>query len=750
MKKFGKTILICLCLIAVLAVSLTGCSHSIGKELLKNGNFETLDSETSRLTDWEFVYVKKGGEVDTSKKFEHGTPGEGSTEQALYGKRYIKIKTDGYDTAYMKTSVKLYAGQTYIMSVQFNIESSISTESGDNDAVRGYFGFLEDSNFTEINDNKTNGWITKEIYFKPTSTAKYTFVAGIGREDLGGGKGTILFDNLSIKAVKETPVGRNTATLSPIGSVSDKEAGGIAYTVILTLLGAAVICAAYYMIRGLQKRVTTLDNAPLFETDEDKPQEVEAEIVKPSLKERFDRQNLRKTFTSPLAVFIYVLLAAFAVRFILILTVFGMQSTITNYAGVALDLANEGPMKLYAVNSTSLPTGYLYLLYLLGVIGNALQFTERSIGMSMLIRVPNIVADLAVCYFIFKIVGSNYNYKYSAVISGVYAILPATFTLSAGWGMNYSIAMLFLAAMLSFMLEKKHVYVPIMYMFGLLFSNAMLLALPVFIGYSVFFCVKDKKAILPIVAGTVSCFVAFYLLAIPFALNYFGGENNSTNGGLLVFAKMLENIKGNGFISNSSFDFYAIFGLGNNTTNVGMTIVVVLIAILFVVLGIYLFTKTRNRLDYILLAAMSFILWAVFGFGSSVEYIAIGCVLLLIYAGLKAEKRLFKVFGVLSVTNFVNSAVVLTKSGAINPVLLDSNSLYTMYKLDPLYIIGSIITVLTVVYLIWVMCDIMANGREKEIQPLPDSLSQEFKENFTNKTKQLKNIFKGNNNASKN
>ena len=161
--------------------------------------------------------------------------------------------------------------------------------------------------------------------------------------------------------------------------------------------------------------------------------------------------------------------------------------------------------------------------------------------------------------------------------------------------------------------------------------------------------------------------------------------------------------------------------------------------ILFIIFGVYLFSKTRNRLDYILLLAMSFILWSVFGVGSKVEYTLIGTVLLLLYAGLKLEKRVFRVFGVLSVTNFINTAVILTKSGAINFAFLDGTGLSILYKLDPLYIIGSLITLGTVIYMLWVMYDIMANGVEKEIKPMPDNLINELKEDFYhNKNKFIK------------
>ena len=417
-----------------------------------------------------------------------------------------------------------------------------------------------------------------------------------------------------------------------------------------------------------------------------------------------------------------------------------MGDTITEYAGIALDIAKDGPSKIYSVHPNSLPTGWLYILSFFGVIGNALDFTEKSLGMSMLIRIPNIIADLAVCYMIYKMIASNYNDKYSAVIAGTYALLPAMFTSSVVWGMNMSIAMAFLVAAINFMIEKKHIYVPIMYMFGLMFSNFMLIALPVILGYEIFFCIKDKKAIMPIVVASIASFIVFYCLAIPFATEYFAA-GSKPNGGILVFSKMLENIKENNLISNSSFNFFAIFGLGNNASSVAMIVLIAIIMLIFIGFGVYLFTKTRNRLDYILLLAMSFILWSVFGIGSRVEYTLIGTVLLLLYAGLKMEKRVFKVFGILSVLNFVNTSVILTKSGAINFAFLDGTGLHFFYKLDPLYIVGSIIMLFTVIYMLWVMFDIMANGVEKEIKPMPDNLLVEFKEDFNRSKNRVIRIF---------
>ena len=145
MKRFGKTLLICFVVIAILATLLTGCSHKIGNELLVNGNFELMNQDTKTLENWSFVYVNKDGSKNSEKSFQAEKPLVGSNE-AEFGDRYISITTEDYATAYLKTSVKLYSGQKYLLSVTFNVKKKITTESGDNDAIGGYFGFLEDKN----------------------------------------------------------------------------------------------------------------------------------------------------------------------------------------------------------------------------------------------------------------------------------------------------------------------------------------------------------------------------------------------------------------------------------------------------------------------------------------------------------------------------------------------------------------------------------------------------------------------------
>lgn len=730
MKRFSKTFILVFAIISVLIFALTGCSNKIDAELVNNGNFE--QTNQNDVLGWEFYSSSKQGSAEvTYPKFSPG-----SVESQKYGVRYAQVKTSNYGVGYLTTKVKLYSGQKYALSVDYNIKSAIVTQSGDSDAIGAYFGFLEDKYFLDlvITNKTTSGWINRTIYFTPTSTANYTFVAGIGREDLGGATGTVQFDNLSIKAVKDVPAGFNLSKLNVAGSIGNSKANGIAYTVILTLLGVCMIVGAYYLLRKNVKNTSMgEDNSPLYEpndnsnTNTNNNADSNDNQIAPKRK-----KTAKEIFLSPIAMFVYVVLSAFAIRFILLMTLQGMRDQLVELGKISLILAEDGPSKLYGITNTSLPSGMLYILWAIGEIGTLVEFTESSIGMTMMLRIPNIIADLITCYLIFNLLASNYNYKHSSIVAGLYALLPCVFTASTGWGMDMSIAMAFIMAMLTFMVNKKHIYVPIMFTLGLAFSNLMLIALPVVVAYQIYYCIIDKKSIWTNILSSLLCLVAFYCISIPFALSYFGTDKQ-VQGIFLVFAKMLENIKSNNLISNSSFNFYAIFGLGANASTTAMIVVVAIIMVLFGVLAGYMYSKSRNRLDFILITALSFILWTVFGIGSRISNMIIGVVLLLVYSTLKMEKRVFKVFGVLSVTSFVNIAVLLMNSGMINIKVSENAGFSAFYKLDPLYIIGSIIVVIATVYLLWVAFDIMVNKLENPIKEMPVSLKEEFLNNYNTK-----------------
>lgn len=778
-SKKSKSFIVLLAIICVLAILLTGCTVNIGEDIVANGDFETYKDE--KITDWKTFKELTEKDDEDFYSFKKTANAIGSDEHKTRGKYTWSITiSNKYSTAYFTQKVRLVSGKLYKLSYDIKIENTIKGNTSNTDKFIGaYVGFLEDETFIRNNNikNATSDWVTKEVYFESKIMGSTTLVAGIGHTEYGGARGSVAFDNIRVEAVNEVPPGIITNTLKPGSSVPENEVGGVVYTVlgafatILLFFGGAILIRKLLKKQGIGADLDTQRESLLsvksdIEIIDDDKIVTDTESVTSTASKKLNwfkamfvkkeyvtktgeavvQSPIVKILTSPIALFMYALLACFAVRFLLLIFN-GMADILAEMGRDALTIANDGPSKFYSISTGSVsngtyPTGMLYLLYAIGGIADYTNLSYNSIGMTMLLRVPNIIADVVVCYLIFIMLNKHYSYKYSATFAGIYALLPMMFTASGLWGMYISIGLAFAIGMLYCMIEKNYIGTCICYMFALLFSNLMFVLLPLFIGYFIYFCIKDKKAILPMVLTSVICFIVYYCLALPFTIEYFKGTTPAV-GVFMVFKKILVDFELNVLVSNSAFNLYAMFGMGNNVAGTAMRICTAILMTIFIVALAFLYIKSKNRLDIVLLAALSAIIYSVFSVGSKMEVMAIGIILLLLYSALKCEKRLFNISAVLSVLTFVNMGIVLTNSGFINfGDNLIGASFVNLLSGNAAFIIGSIITVITTCYLLYVAYDIMYNGYESDIKPMPNNWFAELKENAINKYDNIKAMFK--------
>ena len=732
MKKFNKAIIAILLLAVIMVAVLTGCTQGADTQVVKNHNFEITDDENT-LETWEQYSSEETPNVNFTQ---YDVPA-GSVESETLGTNYTSIEiTEDYGVAYYTQNVKLYSGVYYHFAVDYNITSSLSIDNSDKDSIGAYFGFLEDVEFLDITSKKsTNGWNTREAYFVPNRTATYTLVAGIGREDLGGARGKVSFDNISIMQIDKdaVPAGSTISTLSPTNKYDSSMAGGIAYTVIFTLFGAAILIGAFFAVKKIIKKEgyahaieSNVDGkttaTAVISTTDDSTALVTGKASK--------LDKLKKALYSPMALFIYVLTSAFAIRFIFLMATGGFVDDMTRLGELALLMADEGMSKAYTGSTLLLPSGMLYIVYLIGLFTQAVGIPASSLGMSMLLRIPNVIADIFACYLIFIMLSKHYNYKISAVFAGTYAVLPTIFMASTTWGMGISIPIVFILLMFMFLMNKNLIGFNAMFALALLFSYSSFILLPLVLALDVYYCVLDKKFIIPVCVTAVIGFAVYYSLALPFAWSQLTGVNPSA-GGLLVFTNILNVISQNTLITNSSFNFFAIFGLGQTTSPLALTICVIIVMIILAAVAFYMFYQSNNRTDALFLAAMSFIVWSVFGVGAKMENMVIGIALLFVYATLKTERRLYIAAGILAVAMFVNMAVLQTNSGYLVYNYATTAGFKPFHYTDPLYIIGSIIVTFTTLYLFYVSYDIMIKKSECDITPMSDHYITDVKNNLS-------------------
>lgn len=663
-------------LIVVTAFALVSCT---GNADIKNASFDEFNSagETytaDKLSNWKFTE----GENTASRTIGFPLIAAGSDEsKEMVTDRYLNMKiTSSRSFINLSQKVKLKANQSYALSFSINIPSSISVQSS---GYGAFIGFDEDINFKYANYTaKTSGWERKTIYFNTDASGTYTLIVGLGRNGTAGALGEVSFDNIKIEALDEFPIEAVAGTLN--GETGNAKGGILAYVIVLLLVTIIMLIGAYLL------------------------------HLRYKYKHEFGIAEKSK-WLSPFMTFLYVMSGVFIIRFLILALTGGMSSEMTELGDVAFKIHDKGMNNLYATSNTTLPTGMLYWLSLVGAIGNAAELSSLSIGTTILIRLPNVLADIVACYVLFLIVSKYRSDREGVVAAAIYGLLPTFFSFTALWGQSTSIALAFMIGMMYFMIEKKYIGVSGMFLGAILFNNYAIILAPIVILYDIYYLVKDKSlmARLSIPLGAVAVVVSIFLLSLPFTINYVSDGNV-----FMVFKKIMAEFAGNMAVSNSVFGLYGMFGLGGAVSTLASKIITGIIMAIFLGLGAWGYLMHKNRLDLILLSALSMILYSVFGIGARIEMMVIGVVLLMLYAFLREDRRVFGAFNIYAVLLFINIGAVLISSN----VFYNTNVYTALAGNNWLYILGSILTVFNTIYLLVVSYFILFKDKLQYVTPL--------------------------------
>jgi 4-amino-4-deoxy-L-arabinose transferase-like glycosyltransferase len=132
----------------------------------------------------------------------------------------------------------------------------------------------------------------------------------------------------------------------------------------------------------------------------------------------------------------------------------GFSSDIGTFAAWAIKLGNDGPGDFYAtVGFADYPPGYLYVLWLIGGLGNLLSPTAGGNVTSALIKLPAMLADIGVAFVLFHLVrgwvrsmvsveGSARADRLGLIAAGIYLFNPVTWYDSAIWGQTDAVGAL--------------------------------------------------------------------------------------------------------------------------------------------------------------------------------------------------------------------------------------------------------------------------------------------------------------------
>lgn len=414
--------------------------------------------------------------------------------------------------------------------------------------------------------------------------------------------------------------------------------------------------------------------------------------------------------------FLFVVCGVFFLRLLFAVLIKGFRDDIADLSEWAFYLADNGPFDFYkAYPDSNLLPGYVYLLTVLGSIARLFNFSNANNTMALLIKLPNIICDMISMYLIFKITKKYSNDTFALILSLLFGLDLSALFLSSVWGGFDSIAVLLILLAVYFMIDKKICKMIICIASATLIKWYSVILLPVFIIYSINVYRKNKKTdyayLRKDIVLTALLSVAVILL-IYFSLSF----NSLYNGNIfkMIYDKFIcANIN----FQQYSFDAFNLFTmLGVNRINMNLTanIINLFILILIITAGIILYFKKSDRKDFVLVCALMLSAYVSFSMQISAPMTAIAVGLLYMSFSIYKDFRLYIVTAVMSFLSFFNMAIVLNALKQLNAYILSGT--YSGITPNGFWMIfGSVLQILSFIYLCYIAFDIIINKNKKII-----------------------------------
>ncbi len=686
-----RKIVLLVALVAISVMLLSGCvaEGNIAK-VAENDTFG-YDDLASLKKDWKLT---AGNDYSVDSAF-----------SVADGKLTINTTSCGWAQATQEVSLK--SNSYYLVEYTFTASTFSSYGSQGYDGL--YFSILEDEDFNKGENSVQHRGLatsptTGKLYFKTNSAKKTTIAINVGNEEF-----PVSVSNVTIADFKLTQVPKSEAVnydgyvfnfeSDTYNEASDKN-------IVWIVLGAVAIALLGYIAYVMFQRNMAIENGYVG----------------------YKCKLMTKIADSKWFGIIIVGAVALGIRLLIdLLTVClagtklyaNMGYTVEGYASQALFIANYGTVnlskslaKFCAANEyTYMAVGsnpiLLYVLGLAGLLGRIFESSNPYLATVFFIKFFATVADVATVILIYIMMKKRVGNVGSMIMAILYAILPVTFGFSSLWGFAESITVFFIVLSFYFMLKNKYIGVAVSYFVAFLCSWTALIVAPIIICYSIQQAINRKEVRLPMIISAVAGIVLFYALNLPFDINQI------QEGQFFACVVKYWNVVATELsYTMNAFNFQAL--LGNNfgsvsTESLVVSIIFVVFMLALVVAGYF---KFKNRMDLILLATAFINMVYMFGNNMSPEVMLMNLALMLIYAIMNKEKRIFFAFVAFAVLSFVNVSIgeliyEYTAEG-IYAISYDTASIYVF----------SAFALVMVLYYIYVVYDIIVSKKARRIQPM--------------------------------
>jgi len=307
------------------------------------------------------------------------------------------------------------------------------------------------------------------------------------------------------------------------------------------------------------------------------------------------------------------------------------------------------------------PPGYMYVLYVIGMLHHKLSIPWESASSLMILKMPAILADVVTAYVIYRLAlqakderDRTWTWLQAFGMAALFVFDPAIWANSAVWGQVDSFFMLFILATLHKQQQGKLPQASVFMALAILLKPQALL-----FGIFLLIDVIRRRNVMTFVLSVLSGAASIVILALPFSLgrgyswliDLYAGTLSSYPYASLNAFNLMALLGGNFIDINTSFMHISYQTLGS-----------VLMA-LAIVYTCWLYIRSKGRTGGLFYVAFLFIT-AVFMVMAKMHerYLHYGLLLALASFIYLKDRRILWLFIGFSFTHFINVADVLLRS----------------------------------------------------------------------------------------
>lgn len=306
------------------------------------------------------------------------------------------------------------------------------------------------------------------------------------------------------------------------------------------------------------------------------------------------------------------------------------------------------------------PPGYIYVLYLVGLVHKILSIPYDSPLSGVLLKLPSIAADAVAGWLIYRMAYKSQGGKTAGLMAALYVFNPGIYLNSTLWGQIDSVFTLAIVLMVHFLMRQRVPTAAGLFAAALLIKPQAFLFAPIFLFVYANMISKRplSEGLKSAGASLISGFAVFVLGILPFVVN---------KPPLWIVDHYRAMFASYPYASLNAFNLFAL--AGGNGVQQAQTFFFMsastwswLFMMLTVVFAAVLYFRTRDPGKHVFTALMLVLLVFNLKTGMHERYLYPAVILsLLSFIQLK-DKRLLYLFIGLSFTHFVNVAYVLRSS----------------------------------------------------------------------------------------